>query len=288
MEAALAQGRFQHRPRPDLIGVQRDRPRRLGRHLGRIEETVHAPRVPTDQALDQQRRRWARRRSAAAATTRAPRPAHAPLGGAEGRRPAWRGGARRLGLRRRLDESPHTGAGLLAGAGRHHRIQHLTPSAKIVIGHPAHQAHQVVVEQRLVVEDFGQFLDGPGRRRLGETNAVTDGGAVAAAERGADALADGDGIFQVGTDGVSEGVVERPVEDDIGEQAGDGRRRRFVQAEQGGLNGLGHDRLRGARATARTNTAVLYSAPRRRLEVGCRRRSSHPPAVTFVHAEDAD
>ena len=159
-----------------------------------------------------------------------------------------------LGAMDQLNEHPQPRPRAVAGAGGHHGVEHLTPSAKVVIGHPARQAQQMVVEKRFVVENLGQFLDGTQRRRLGEADAVADGGAVAAAEGSANAHADFDGVFQIIADGVSEGVIERPVENDVGEQAGERWGRRFVQAEQVALNDLSHERLRGRKPSAQMNT----------------------------------
>ena len=243
-EPALVQRRFQGRPGAHLVLVKCDRPLGRGRLLGGVRETVHAPGEASNQPFLHQRLDGT---GAALDPSRQVAHLHRPpqlaqqfqsgglLGGQVGR------------PRRAVDalyERPLFRAGLVAGAGRHHGVKHLTPSAKVVVGHPARQAHQVVVQQRLVVEDGGQFLDRPRRRRFSETDAVADRGTVAAAERRPDALADADRRLKVVADGVGKGVVQRPIKHDVGEQAGDRRGRRFVQAEQVALHGLGHDRLR--------------------------------------------
>ena len=88
-------------------------------------------------------------------------------------------------------------AGLSRGAGRNDDVEHLAPAAQVIVGHPARQAKQAVIQQRLVIENAEELLDLTFRRGLGNVDAETDGGPVAPAERRQHAFADGDLVAQV-------------------------------------------------------------------------------------------
>ena len=157
----------------------------------------------------------------------------------EGRLLLRRDGRQRVGElvpRDRLDEHRLPRPGVLADARRHHRVEHLAPPAQVVVGHPPRQLHQVVVDERVVVEDAGDGLDLARRRPVGDADAEARGAAVALAERGLDPLADADLLGEVRRDGVGVGVVERAVEDDVGEERG---------RRAGGVNPRVDDRLAG-------------------------------------------
>ena len=58
----------------------------------------------------------------------------------------------------------------------------------IVVRHPSRQTQKVVIEERFLIQDLGDFLDGPCRCRLAQANAVADSGLVATAKGSLDAF----------------------------------------------------------------------------------------------------
>ena len=121
-------------------------------------------------------------------------------------------------LRHEFGKGDAAHAGLVADPGGDDGMQHLAPAGVVVVGHPAGQFQEVVVEQGRLVEHLRDRLDLAHRGVGREADAVAFGGGVPAAERRGDALADGDGLAQLLGHGVAVGVVERPVENDVGEQ----------------------------------------------------------------------
>ena len=120
----------------------------------------------------------------------------------------------------RLDEQPPRGPGLGPGPGGHDGVERLAPAAQVVVGHPAREAQQVIAEQRLLVEDGEDRLEGAARpdgAECDDPDAVADERLVAPPKGDADALADADGGGEVGADGVGVDLLERPVEDDLRE-----------------------------------------------------------------------
>ncbi len=78
----------------------------------------------------------------------------------------------------------------------------------------------MLVDERVVVEDAGELLDLAARRGVvADADAEAGRGAPAAAERRLDALTNADLARECGGDGIRVRVVERAVEDDVGEQA---------------------------------------------------------------------
>jgi hypothetical protein len=117
-----------------------------------------------------------------------------------------------------LQEDGRARPGLVLRARGHDPIEHLTPAAQVIVGHPAGQPQEVGVEERLVIEDADQFLDRAGGCCLVEVDAEADRRAVALAEGGLHPLADRHLFAQPLGDGVGVGVVERAVEDDLRKQ----------------------------------------------------------------------
>ena len=129
------------------------------------------------------------------------------------------------------------------GSCRHDGIQHLSPTAHVVVGHPARETEQVRREQRLLVQHPCQFLD----RALGsifmQADAIADGLPVAASERRLHALTDRDLVADGFRHGIGVGVIERAVEHDLCEQPRGGQLRLSGLAEEVALNRLTFARI---------------------------------------------
>src|SRR5262249_13429018 len=101
---------------------------------------------------------------------------------------------------------------------------------------------QVGGQQRLFIKDTQYFLDFPRRRGGAEADAIADRRLLTLAEGGQHALTDGKHVLQLVRHGVGVRLVERAVEDHVGEQAGRLRGRGQHFAEEVALHGNGHDR----------------------------------------------
>jgi hypothetical protein len=111
-----------------------------------------------------------------------------------------------------------SGAGVLAHACRHHRVQHLPPAAQIIVRDPAGQLHEVIVHECLVVEHADDRLDGSSRCLGSDADAEAGRGAITFSERRLDSLAHGDMGRQPVRHGVGIGMVHGTIEDDLREE----------------------------------------------------------------------
>ena len=131
-------------------------------------------------------------------------------------------GVGQFAFRNGFDEDALARSGLIADAGREHGLEDLAPATQVVIGHPARQAQEGIGEQGLVVEDSAHALDGADGLIVADTNAIADCATIASAERHFNALADADLGYELIRNGVGIGLIQGPVEDNVGEKGGRG------------------------------------------------------------------
>ena len=129
---------------------------------------------------------------------------------------------------------------MLFGSGWHHGIEYLAPAAHVIVGHPPRQPHEVWRQQGFIIEHSAYLLDGS-RGSIGtQADAETRCRPVPLAEGREHALAHGDDVAQAVGDGITVGMIERPVKDNIGKQADILSDFLFSGLEQFLLGGLRH------------------------------------------------
>ena len=120
--------------------------------------------------------------------------------------------------RQRLDHLHRPRSRLRLRSRWYHGVQHLTPAAEIIVGHPARQLHQLRRDHRFQIEHVLDRLDRPLRFLRDKADAKPGRRLVALAERDLHAHADCDAVGELLGNGVGVGMIERPIEDDFDER----------------------------------------------------------------------